>query len=356
MRLVIATNFSFPNIGGCENVIQHISEGLSLQYGWDCRVFSCSVHKVFENNGIKYFPVAQSFSGFCDQLVGTDHLLIYSDNFKHWLSILSRPHLIPCHISICLVGMNKTLESDIFVDVLDKNRDWFNIIVHSSVYQDYKKCVEIGIVPHVIGNAVDLAEFDTPCGFLDKRDTDQKIVLCVSNFFPGKDQHRLISIFKDVKDIKVVVICSSTHIPVVDNLERVFLEQIKDSNIVVLKNLLRQEVILAFKVASLFVLPSREEVFPIVILESMGASLPWVSFDVGNISELTGGIVISRMGRCREEQDKVFRDVSLNIINNDTLRKNMGNSGRKQVEDNFTWDKIIPCYFSTIKNFGEING
>ena len=48
--------------------------------------------------------------------------------------------------------------------------------------------------------------------------------------------------------------------------------------------------------ADLFLFPSTIECAPLVILEAMAAGVPWISYDVGNVRELDGGLVVGSYG------------------------------------------------------------
>jgi glycosyltransferase involved in cell wall biosynthesis len=88
--------------------------------------------------------------------------------------------------------------------------------------------------------------------------------------------------------------------------------------------------------ADLFLFTSRVECAPLVILEAMAAGRPWVSYDVGNVSELAGGIVASSF----QELVAAAREVL------DGSRPGLGPQGRQAWEASHRWEDIVPRYES----------
>lgn len=90
--------------------------------------------------------------------------------------------------------------------------------------------------------------------------------------------------------------------------------------------------------ADVFVYPSLQETFPIANLEAMASGLPIVATSVGGIPEAvigneTGFLVPPNDPKCLAQK------LSL-LVNNDQLRKNMGNRGRKRAETMFSIEKM----------------
>jgi glycosyltransferase involved in cell wall biosynthesis len=88
--------------------------------------------------------------------------------------------------------------------------------------------------------------------------------------------------------------------------------------------------------ADLFLFTSRVECAPLVILEAMAAGAPWVSFDVGNVSELAGGIVA---GNRRE-----LLDAGRQILGGE--RPELAREGRAAWEATHRWEDVVRRYES----------
>jgi glycosyltransferase involved in cell wall biosynthesis len=101
-------------------------------------------------------------------------------------------------------------------------------------------------------------------------------------------------------------------------------------------NLRREEVVSAIKEANVVVSTSGKEANSIVLLESMAAGIPWVSFDVGSARENEGGIVAANFSQMVE--------AVIELSQNPRLRERLGAAGRAQVVVKHDWDIIVDQY------------
>ena len=101
----------------------------------------------------------------------------------------------------------------------------------------------------------------------------------------------------------------------------------------------REEVVSAIKEADLMVSTSRKEANSLVLLESMAAGVPWVSFDVGSARINAGGVVVGDLNDMAEVVGELLRDAK--------RRKTLGEAGRAQIVGNHDWDKIVDEYEQT---------
>lgn len=88
-----------------------------------------------------------------------------------------------------------------------------------------------------------------------------------------------------------------------------------------------------------FVLPSLYEGFGYVLVEAMANRKPVIAFDIGTTAEIiennkTGFLV--EKGNLKQLTEKIEL-----LINNNELRENMGNLGRKRVEEVFNFEKTV---------------
>jgi len=90
-----------------------------------------------------------------------------------------------------------------------------------------------------------------------------------------------------------------------------------------------------FREADMFVLPSKSEGIPKVLLEAMAYGVPILTTNVGGIPEMIthneNGILIPP----RSSKD-IARSV-VNLVEDDQLRKELGVNARKTVEKKFSW-------------------
>ena len=366
-RLLVCVNHAAPfHIGGSEKVVQQIVRSMKWNYDIDCHILTKFTyqHKVV-HEGIVIERCAQTPEEFVEQIksVEADYLLTYSDCFSHWTTLLREAEKIKCKQSIALVGMNDMIHDQNLKSMFFNKNHLFRVITHSNNYQDYRYCSEKKIPVHVIPNGINLNEFeDQKFSFRDKYSVvTPKILLCVSNFFPGKGQDHLLHVLNKVaeknKDFTAVFICSKVSFFVANNLMQRFETMLKRHakfRYVFLKDIPRKDTIQAFRESDIFAFPSQQEVAPLVVLEAMATKTPWVSLSVGNVPTLAGGIVIPAVKKIRdqyqydEEMYEQFAAGVLQILTNDATAEKFGEEGYKQIETVYNWEIIQELYHKAI--------
>lgn len=106
--------------------------------------------------------------------------------------------------------------------------------------------------------------------------------------------------------------------------------------ILMLEKLPRTAIYAAYQEADLFVLSARDETQPIVLLEAMSTSVPFVSTDVGCVKELAGGVVV--------ENESAMAQAINRLLDNRDLRRQLGAQGRAAVHAHYSWEKIVARY------------
>jgi len=114
------------------------------------------------------------------------------------------------------------------------------------------------------------------------------------------------------------------------------------SNVFLLKNLKREDVLAHLSNASLFLFTSKIEQFPIAILEAMALGIPWVSTNVGNLKSLEGGLIY------KDAEDAVQKIEYL--LKDDKKYKELSLQGMKAVEQKYTWNSIAKQYQHLFNN------
>ncbi len=87
-----------------------------------------------------------------------------------------------------------------------------------------------------------------------------------------------------------------------------------------------------------------------VILESRASGLPWVSMDVGNVKEQTGGEIIPTFGIDKKGYISVdergincFSESISDILKCEEKNKNIIKEGQKDI-NKIDWKNIVPLY------------
>jgi glycosyltransferase involved in cell wall biosynthesis len=116
-------------------------------------------------------------------------------------------------------------------------------------------------------------------------------------------------------------------------------------------NLPRGQVIDLFKTTNLFVFASNIEYSPLVLFEAAAAGTPFLTVPVGNAEEialLTGAGVVcpapkDGYGYTRVEP-AILAEAMTRMMNDPTLLSQLGQAGRVNWEQKFTWDSIASQY------------
>lgn len=98
----------------------------------------------------------------------------------------------------------------------------------------------------------------------------------------------------------------------------------------------REAIVSAYCAADLFVCPSKWELQPLVILDAMAAGVPFVTADVGCVSDFPGGMVV------RGEADMASKIAQL--LADSQLRRRLGQAGRLAAESLYNWDAVGEQY------------
>lgn len=367
-KVVICTNFLSPSVGGAEKVSEKIAEYLSDNQ-CDVHVFTRRLpnrnHKLFTKYKVHdYIPGdVQAFENAL-KAVKPDVVLVYSDVFDYFRSLITLKH--PFKLIIALCGANWLLQNKNFLSNLYRNLDNVRaLICHSKVGNDYRICSSERFKKKtvVIPNGVDLQEFDSNKLTRNNLLPDHlnKIwILNVSNFFPGKGQEHMFKILPTLSNPERFIylqVANDISYPIGQQLENKWKLHSKElektgMQVKLLKNLPRDKVIGYFKNSNMFMFTSEHEVAPLCILESMAASLAWIAPNVGNIEELKGG-------ECLPVPKNMHGSTVFNSYVIDRFRQSieklltlptMGESGRHHIEEQYSWDKVLPSYLELVEN------
>jgi glycosyltransferase involved in cell wall biosynthesis len=89
------------------------------------------------------------------------------------------------------------------------------------------------------------------------------------------------------------------------------------------------------------ILTSISEGFPYTVLESMSCGIPVIATDVGGVTEALDN---SCGYICKPKDHEEIGKRVVELLNDEVLRKKMGENARQKVIDNFTIDKFINAY------------
>ena len=101
-----------------------------------------------------------------------------------------------------------------------------------------------------------------------------------------------------------------------------------------------------FQISDLFLMPSRGEGFPRVMLEAMACSSPTLAFDVGGVSEIMSHSSQNELLIPLNDKDK-FIDQAIKLTQSKQLRNHLGDSVYEKVKE-YSTENIIEMYVNTL--------
>jgi len=165
----------------------------------------------------------------------------------------------------------------------------------------------------------------------------EKYIINISNYFPQKNQEFLMeAYYQSGTSYKLIMIGSSVLKNYLDRLKRLKIQFDKKygfKEVEFFLDIPRERTVEYLEGATLFLHSSLLEVFPVVIIESMAKGVPFVSTDVGNISDLSGGRVVQNV-------DEMAREIEA-ITNNKIIYDKMVLDALKLIKTDLNWSKIV---------------
>lgn len=130
---------------------------------------------------------------------------------------------------------------------------------------------------------------------------------------------------------------------------KMYIEKLGLEKYVLYKNALKQiDIIELYKNSDLFILPTKYEIFGMVLLEAMYFGLPCITSINGGSSTIikngVNGVII-------DEFDKNAWTNSIKyLLTNDESRRKMSISASETITNSFLWDKLADDFIEIYKN------
>lgn len=247
-----------------------------------------------------------------------------------------------------------------YTDLEAKEAKYANLQIAISQYEVNQCFKRYRYKPLFIPIGIDLEQFNTTVKGVQVRKkysrNDEKLILTVCRLEPRKNIFTLISAAKIVcqrnSQIKFLLVGEGIS-------REKIKEQIKKAklwNKIILTGQVKDEELVSYyRACDLFVLPTLEEGFGIVLLEAMACGLPVISTTVGAVPEVVGncGILIP------PHHPKILAEKILEIMHNKTLREELIAKGLERVKE-YDWDALIvkyeKAYVSCLKGESLSNG
>lgn len=137
------------------------------------------------------------------------------------------------------------------------------------------------------------------------------MVLCVANYFEGKNQKLALRVFREAAIDWATLVFIGSALGAYGRGLLADINRAAMTNVVVLENQSRDETLAAFAATDAFLLTSKAESQPIVLIEAMAAGVPWVSTDTGCVSTMPGGLTGTSSATLASHLRQVISDPEL---------------------------------------------
>lgn len=367
LKIIITVNTYYPLKDGVQFVTQYHAENLAKR-GHNVVVFTTNHGNDVEeiHNGVKIirFNVVNKhtiYMGEKDKYL--QRLKAELKNADAIINVCTQHPLtdwcfsifdsIKCKKILYMHGMyDKSFNIKTISNVSDLGHKIWNNIRWGIYYKNYKKIFKkydkviqlhkfdtgyiffkkkYNIESNIIENAVD-DKFFTSCK------ERKKYAISVANYMPRKNQEFILRAFyksKIEKDYELILIGSEKNayyhklISLKEELENKF----GHKNVKLLFNIDRKETINMIKKASIYLLGSKWEAFPISIIEAMAGGIPFISTDVGIVKYLPGGVIVNK-----EDEMAYWLEV---LATDDRLREYIGTTGNQYAINHMTIEKKV---------------
>jgi len=369
MRILHTAHSYAPEVSGVAVVVEQISMRLARKghevHLATARPSGTPREEVFNGVYVHRFAVkGNAATGMQGDIDGFLHF-VQSESWdvlamhcaQTWTTDALLPHLNQIGGRKVFVGhgfstLNDVKYNDYFTGLAESLRRVDKIVALSDLLEEVPFCMKHGLPkPWIIPNGVDLTEWSAPTRRLRKRwkIENRPWILCVSNHSPVKGHTAFFEVIRHVRQhySDVVGMIIGGYYPAAKwNLGRLGirggcwyrcrLAAGLKSEVTLRWDVPRKDVVSSIQEADIIVITSWREASPLVILESMAAGAPWVSFDVGCVREHTGGFVVNRPD---EMVDKVCQ-----LLADSALRQELGAAGYQRVQKRHTWDEVTTRY------------
>ena len=175
-------------------------------------------------------------------------------------------------------------------------------------------------------------------------DTDKKVMLFVHTFNECRGADLLPLIAKNIKDKKLNVVIVAIGRP--GDYSDKLTQEIKANNLqdylLNLGKVPNKDIAKYYQTADLFLMPSRGEGFPRVLLESMACGCPALSFEVGGVADILPVDAIKELLIPLDNENK-FVEQSIKLISDQHLLEELSKYSYQKVKQ-YSTDHIVDMY------------
>jgi len=195
----------------------------------------------------------------------------------------------------------------------------------------------------VVHNGIDL-EFVSEESHGDEKENPGSIILCVGVFRIRKGMHHLVraasKIFNSHKDATIVFL--GYHKGYERQLRKISRYFGVEESITYCGNVSRGQLMQWYRKATVVVVPSIYEGFPMVVLESLASGTPVVATRVGGIEEIVQNTKTGYLVDPNNSQS--LADAIIMVLDDPKYSRLMARRGRSLIKKKFNWNHIAKKY------------
>ena len=209
-----------------------------------------------------------------------------------------------------------------------------------------------GIV--VIPNGVDPRAFERPLPDFRREFGigEGCMFLCVANYYTHKNQELTLRAFRQARvDGATLVFIGSEfneYQAMVRDLDQQLAKSHPEGRVVFLEKINREMTLGAFRACDVFVLTSKGENQPIVLLEAMACGKPFISTESGCISELVGGLVVHTEQEISEKMKY--------LSEHPEVRNALGQTDREEILAHYTCERVVDAFDELLRSLTQQTG
>ncbi len=167
----------------------------------------------------------------------------------------------------------------------------------------------------------------------------ERKILTVSRLFERKGVQYVIEAMKEIEGFEYVICGDGPYRQQLEDM----IERLHLGHKVKLRGYLEPEQLKQeYESASIFVLPSSAENFPVVLLEAMSAGCAVITSNTTGCAEVVGDTALL----VPPKDSEAIEEQLLTLMNDPKLCRELGTQGRERVERQFTWSSVVKRYLN----------
>jgi len=382
MNILITTHTYLPNIDGVEAVNKYLFEGL-VKRGHSVDILTYRSNKLIPReetiSGVRIFRFDVKTNYTFHKGEKKEYLKWIIDNYSNYdvmvnictqtaltdwvLPIINKiaiPKILYLHSiwDFKLYDFDKTSVSGYLKKIFANLRWYLYYKEWATAFKSYERVIQLhkkdrateffkkkyNIHSYIIENAADDDFFTSTID--EELDIPSKYILNVASYMDKKNQMDILKSFIEIRsnsDFELIFIGNKNNRYYEDLKEKYqeYKENGGDKKVHLLYGIDRKKIYSYVKKANLFVSASKQEAFPISIIEAMAAGVPFISTDVGIVKELPGGCVISKIDDLKQCMEM--------LMNDEVKRVDMGKCGKEYAINHLTIEAKVSKLEEIIK-------